>query len=147
MRLKDVNEGISEVTTTANVATAETEIFALKAPPRIAYALLNGTPVFMKLHDGGDAEIDKNSEIVFGVRVPGSGSIKEFDRRRYSPWATLSLEDQMKEDNQRTLRVSTENAKGIGIEPDEEVVISVESSDQVDWSNSSLEFTVQRFQL
>ena len=100
------------------------------------------TPLIAKLKDSSGDELPADTEIVLGIQTPSKHTPDEIAFTNYDIYRELSLAKQSNEENQDLLHISLDE-QGYRIFPDYKLIIQINSSAQVDWSNSEIIIPVE----
>lgn len=136
-----IHKAHSLVTTTQNVANAETEIFRVDPAENQVLIFPRDNLVAMKLYDTGGNEIAAGSEVSFW-RVDDSGQEAEcFAKAEYSPWKNIAFDDQFDADYRDMLGIGflprLVGVDAIHIRPGYRLEIRLKAATQVDWANAN----------
>jgi len=108
-----------------------------------------GFPIYMDLRDSNGDPLPEDTQLAFKYKAPGMDDAQTVTHPldHIRPWTALSLEQQQDEeyiDRVKTILKNTDVALQRGEVPDlrvrdiDELRVSIESSAQVDWTNSRL---------
>ena len=127
------------VATSANTANAYTNIFVVTVPKGIQYRLYNDTPFIIKLYDSTGTQIAASSKLLIGGQKPGDRIPRELAEFDYRPFYTLSEAEQNNKNYQERTKVVIPVPVASFIQ-DEKIVIQLNSSSVVDWTQAATAF-------
>ncbi len=128
------------VTTTGNVANAETKAFVVTPGENQVLIFPRDNLVRMKFYDSSGNELEDNAVIAFW-RVDDTGETQErFAAVLYSNWKNIVISDQPKGEYRDTLSIGFlpkfSSGAAIHIAPGQKLEIRVNSASVIDWSNA-----------
>jgi hypothetical protein len=148
MSQKSLSYLSDEATQRTNVAGTTTEILEVDPDQGTLTKLLNrvstgdapGLPVFMDLNDAGDNDLPADTELILRVLRPTDDepvavSVKEDN---IAAWNGLSVSQQRNEENIDQVKIELKG--DINVRDKDTLFVEVDSSAQIDWSNSELYF-------
>lgn len=108
---------------------------------RVSQGSSQGLPVFMDLRDSGDNPMPTDTEVLFRVERPEDDDPSAVSVREYNiaAWNQLAIGDQRDKDNIDAVKFEL-TSRRINVRDDDVLTMEVDSSAQVDWSNSELYF-------
>lgn len=146
---RSVSNLSSEATEQTNVAGELTPILEINPGDGTLLRFLNavttgaapGLPVFMDLNDGGNADLPADTEFILRVVRPTDDSPVAVSVREdnVAAWNGLSLAEQRNEENIDSVKIEMKG-QAINVRDKDVLRVEIDSSAQIDWSNSELYF-------
>lgn len=142
------------VTLTANAPSVRTPIFRGRVPKGATFILRNSTNIrgvaqrglhlIVELRNAAGNLISGTSKITLGVKAAGAEFETNLRTWPYTIWRDLTTAQQRNEDFIATLVANTDlNQAGFALKEGSELVIQLESSEAVDWTNSHFEVSFE----
>lgn len=139
------NLGTSKVSATeeTNVTGQMTPILTLSPDDGLQMIIDNqggrGVPVYASLQDSGgnDLPLDTNLTLRWNANHLDQAQVVAFTLDNIRQYRTLSIKDQQNEEYRERTRIRLKGPELV-VEDIEELEVAVESSAQIDWSNSQL---------
>lgn len=112
---------------------------ALQIKNRVAKGSEAGVPVFMDLRDSNDNALPNDTEVILRVDVPSKEQpvVVSEKIRNIAAWNSLSMTQQRNEENIDAVKIELQG-EVVTVRHFDTLSVDVESSAQVDWSNSEL---------
>jgi hypothetical protein len=99
-----------------------------------------GIPIYLRLRDSNNDPIPINSSLTWMFKRPGDDqyTVVGETRDNIQPWVTLDLAAQQNKDNEGATVLELKGGRGQGLRVDDvdEWALALDSSAQIDWSNS-----------
>lgn len=144
----------SIVTLTQNIANVRTEIFRAKVPKGATWTIPNvtelrngiqkGVHFIVELKNNANNKVPGGSKFVAGVEGPADEFETNLRAFPYGPWRQLSTDQQRNDDFKAQLVQAADlNVPGITLREGECLVISLKSSEVIDWTKSYFEIVAQ----
>jgi hypothetical protein len=127
------------VSTSSNTANAYSTILQVTVPKGVKYTLRSNTPFVIKLYDSTGAEISNSSKLIIGGQKPGDRLVRELAEFDYRPFSVLTEQNQRNKNYQERLKVAL-RSPAVTFLQDEKIVIQLNSSSVVDWTQTSTAF-------
>jgi hypothetical protein len=121
-----------------NAANNLTKIWEAKTPDGLERLIQDRALLVMKLRNSAGDEIAADSKIVFGVKEPINDYPSKIDESSYLPFRNKSISEQMDNTKNEHMRLDIDRG-GVRLPELNKIIISLESPDVVDWSQSSVE--------
>jgi len=152
MRKENIHQNYAFVSTTPNIAGADSVIASLTVPAGRAYRMQDGNPLVLKLVDGAGNEIDRSAEIWIGWQGPVGKNISQAGRTmNYGIFRRISITEQenintqarrlIEFDDEEIARAQRGEVSLItGLTSDYKVLLMLRSPQVVNWANPGCEF-------
>ncbi|MFW6046668.1 MAG: hypothetical protein ACOCP4_02615 [Candidatus Woesearchaeota archaeon] len=141
-----INNNKSFVNTYQNQPGVLSKIFDSIVPDKRVHTLKNGTVLILDLQDSDGNQLPANTELFLGGKRITPIWPTDIDQKSYRPYNQINsvkgVSAQYDENNQAQLLIEVSKGKLDFIEG-HEISLWVESSEQIDWDNSTIEFEVQ----
>lgn len=148
------SEDNTNTTLTQNVANVRTEIFRVKVPKGATWTIPNmtelrngiqkGVHFIVELKNNASNKIPGSSKFVVAVEGPSDEFETNLRALPYGPWRQLSTDQQRNDDFKAQLVQAADlNVPGITLREGESLVISLKSSEVIDWTKSYFEVVAQ----
>ena len=152
MRKENIHQNYTYITTTANVANADSPIATLLVPAGRVYRMQDGVPLTLKLVTSAPAEISRASEVFIAWQAPvGKTTYQAGRTMNYGIFRRITIAEQenintqarrlIEFDDEEIARAQRGEVSLItGLTSDYKILLMLKSADVVDWSQSICEF-------
>ncbi len=112
-------------------------IMSVKVPPTVKYLFPKIIKPVIKFRDSGNDQIPGDSVIIFGGNIPEKILPREKGHTVYNTFKALSIRDQS--DQQLQAKLQFDLGSPEKYDPDDIIEIWLESVEQIEWDNSTIQ--------
>lgn len=133
-----INLSDEMVETFVNTTGKLSEIAKITTPDDLLYRVPNGALLVMDLRNSANEKLPADTKIVVGAKPPIKNFPSDVDKKSYRVYNSLTIPEQYDEEKNVLCKLRTKG-KGVRLKEGNELQIWIESSEQIDFSNSVIE--------